>query len=233
MAKIEEYLEEYLKDLKPVTISNSLDEVFEGFRVYNNFTFLPILDDEKKALGILKEADFKHYVYSPYGKDLLKNSALNKSLKDFIHVTPICEIDDPIDYILDCFLKDSDYECIIITKNAKYLGILKANDIVAIMNQRLLKIKEINSISKAIVTTNDQINTPLSVIIGRASLLPKFINQGKNSKVLEAIDIIKEQAFRIRYTLDYLKNLKEVKSKEYKLDGVEMIDFDYSKRKVP
>jgi len=91
-----------------------------------------------------------------------------------------------------------------------------------------LEKKELDSITKAAVTANDQINTPLGVIIGRAAILANLIPD--EEKVHKNLDIIKAQAYRIRETLDEMKKITKIKEKEYKLEGITMLDLEISKK---
>lgn len=90
--------------------------------------------------------------------------------------------------------------------------------------QEKLELKELESITKAAVTANDQINTPLGVIIGRSTLLSGLLPDDKN--VQKNLTAIKEQAYRIKDTLNEMKKITKIKEKDYKLDGVKMIDLD-------
>lgn len=91
--------------------------------------------------------------------------------------------------------------------------------------ERLEK-RELESITKAAVTANDQINTPLGVIIGRATILSSLIPNDENIK--KNLDVIRDQAYRIKETLNEMKRITKIKEKEYKLDGIRMIDLERS-----
>lgn len=94
-------------------------------------------------------------------------------------------------------------------------------------NERLER-KELESITMAAVTANDQINTPLGVIIGRATILGSMLPG--NEKALKNIEIIKSQSHRIKETLDEMKKITKIKEKDYKLGGIKMLDLEVSHR---
>ena len=73
--------------------------------------------------------------------------------------------------------------------------------------QEKLEMKELESITKAAVTANDQINTPLGVIIGRATLLSGMVADNDNAQ--KNLNVIKEQAYRIKETLNEMKKNTE------------------------
>ncbi len=86
-----------------------------------------------------------------------------------------------------------------------------------------LERKELESINKIAVTANDQINTPLGVIIGRVTILESLVQN--NETIYKNLKIIREQSYRIHSILRTMKNLTKIKIKDYKLDGVDMIDI--------
>lgn len=91
-----------------------------------------------------------------------------------------------------------------------------------------LERKELESITMAAVTANDQINTPLGVIIGRATILGSMFPE--DEKAQKNIDVIKNQSYRIKDTLDEMKKITKIKEKEYKLDGMKMLDLEASRK---
>ncbi len=114
-----------------------------------------------------------------------------------------------------------------ITENSSVIGSVIINkDMTQVekYEQERLEKRELESITKAAVTANDQINTPLNVIIGRASILSSLLPENEN--IGKNVDIIKEQAHRIKNTLNEMKKITKVREKDYKLDGVRMIDLD-------
>ncbi len=82
---------------------------------------------------------------------------------------------------------------------------------------------QLEAITKATVTANDQINTPLGVIIGRAKIIEALYKD--DEKISKNLDIIKEQSFRIKNTLDKMKKMTKLKFKDYKLTDVTMLDL--------
>ncbi len=135
-----------------------------------------------------------------------------------------------------CFIKNSDENDIhfsatishIIENNAIVGSVIINKDMTEVerYEQEKLEKKELESITKAAVTANDQINTPLGVIIGRASMLSGMVENDQN--VQKNIQVIKEQAYRIKETLNEMKKITKIKDKDYKIEGVKMIDLDRS-----
>ena len=132
-------------------------------------------------------------------------------------------------YIMNSEKRDVHFSATLrhITENSSVVGSVIINkDMTQVekFEQERLEKRELESITKAAVTANDQINTPLNVIIGRASILFSLLPENEN--IRKNVDIIKEQAHRIKNTLNEMKKITKVREKDYKLDGVRMIDLD-------
>jgi len=91
-------------------------------------------------------------------------------------------------------------------------------------NARLQRIETINQTA---ITTNHEINNPLQAIVSSAELI---LNECPDSEIQmkERINIILENAGRIRTVTKKLENMIEVSSKEYTAGGPEMIDINLS-----
>jgi PAS domain S-box-containing protein len=131
-------------------------------------------------------------------------------------------------YIADADKKDIHFSSTIshIFENDEIIGSVIINkDMTEVEKYEMEKLekKELESITKAAVTANDQINTPLGVIIGRAAILNTLLPNDEN--IQKNLQVIKEQAFRIKETLNEMKEITKIKDKDYKLDGVKMIDL--------
>lgn len=144
-----------------------------------------------------------------------------------------CKSDKVIPNI-PCYIRNSENQKISINatvspifENKETIGFIIINkDMTEIekFEKERLERKELESITNAAVTANDQINTPLGVIIGRAEILKKFVKD--DSKARKNIETIKEQAYRIRNTMDEMKKLTAIKTKNYKLNGITMLDLN-------
>ena len=117
-----------------------------------------------------------------------------------------------------------------ISDNSKIIGSIIINkdmtEVEKYEKEKLAK-NALESITKAAVTANDQINTPLGVIIGRATILSSYLPA--DDKFQKNLETIKEQSYRIKETLNEMKEITKIKEKDYKLDGVKMIDLDQKK----
>jgi len=212
--------------IEPIPESKGLSIIFDVFKRCKFNAYFPIVNERNQPIGLIHENDFKQYVYAPFGKELLFSRSLKKELKDFIIPCPVAEIDVSLDKILELFSFDHNqhHDGIIITENGYYIGFLTSSAILKIVNKRNLKIKQLESINMVAVTAGDQINTPLGVIIGRATIIASML-KCDDHQITKNINLIKEQAYRIKRTVDAIKNIKVIQDKDYKLDDLKMLDL--------
>lgn len=212
----------YIEAIPDNTGLNYLFDIFKKCKMNDVF---PVIDSMNYPIGVIHEYDFKEYVYSPFGKDILKNRSVRRDLKSFVRDCPIVEIGESLDTILGNYGYMGNHVGVIVTENRHYVGFLTSSAILKIVNKRNLDIKQLESINMIAVTAGDQINTPLSVIIGRAAIIPMLMKTD-NQEILKNLSIIKQQAYRIKKTVEAMKNIKTIKDKDYKLDDLKMLDLN-------
>lgn len=122
--------------------SESLDSVFECFRRDPRRTFFPVLNANDEPRGILHEYHVKQLSYHPFGRDLLKNKLYEKSISHFVTAAPIADLDTPAEQLLDVFTGMGGNECVILTENMRYAGILSASSLLKIINEKRLRAAE-------------------------------------------------------------------------------------------
>ncbi|MCR6631865.1 MAG: GGDEF domain-containing protein [Magnetospirillum sp.] len=112
-------------------------------------TIIPVVDKHGQPLGILHERTLKNIAYTAYGRDLVVNKALGRSLRDFMLHCPIAEISTSLDQILAIFSTNDDTEGVIVTEQLCYVGFLSARSIIrAIHEKTLATAREANPLTK-------------------------------------------------------------------------------------
>jgi len=188
--------------------------------VGKNKTILKVNKALLDILGLDPDSFIGHELYKLYSKN---------SAKDIIEaIDSKRNIANISCYIANSEKADIHFSSTIshIYENEELIGSVIINkDMTEVEKYELEKLekKELESITKAAVTANDQINTPLGVIIGRATILSTLLPDDDN--ILKNLQVIKEQAFRIKDTLSEMKKITKITDKDYKLDGVKMIDL--------
>ncbi len=119
---------------------HSIPHLFEVFRTHKSVTYLPVVNSNHEPLGIVSEKDLKEYVYSPYGKDLLKNQRLGMTLLNFLTKMPVAEITTEVEKILEICTMNKNCEAIIVTENGRYIGYLSMLALLNVLNEKNLTI---------------------------------------------------------------------------------------------
>ena len=131
-----------IEQLPGIRESESLEAVFDLFRRDPTRTFFPVLNANDEPRGILHEYHLKELSYHPFGRDLIKNKLYQKSLSHYVTMAPIADLDTPAEQLLNIFADMGGNECVILTENMRYAGILYASSLLKIINEKRLKTAE-------------------------------------------------------------------------------------------
>ncbi|SDN89048.1 GGDEF domain-containing protein [Phyllobacterium sp. OV277] len=124
----------------PVVHENDdLDNVFELFRKNPQQSFFPVLGANDEPRGVLHEYHVKAMIYHPFGRDLLKNRIYQRGISHFVTGTPIADLDTPAEQMLKIFAGIDGSDCVILTENLRYAGVLSASSLLKIINEKQLK----------------------------------------------------------------------------------------------
>lgn len=128
-----------LTSVPPIRADAAMTEVFELFRLNPRNTFFPVVNALNQPLGIVREADIKQFVYSQYGKDLLKNKSLRSLLADLVVRCPMADVNVPAEKILDLFSVGREDEGLLIVQDLRYVGFLSASALLKIIHEKSLR----------------------------------------------------------------------------------------------
>lgn len=119
----------------------------------------------------------------------------------------------------------------IVNAEGEYIGLsVIERDVAPVKALESEKIKSarLRAITQTAVTANDQINTPLGVILGYAQLLQRTIpHLGPADNA--ALDVIQQQVLKIKGIMNKLKLMSDPIVKNYSIEGVTMLDLTQSK----
>ncbi len=91
-----------------------------------------------------------------------------------------------------------------------------------------IKSARLRAITQTAVTANDQINTPLGVIMGYSQLLQRKL-PSLTAEDEQALDIIQQQALKIKSIMNKLKLMSDPIVKNYSIEGITMLDLNNSR----
>ncbi|MGE5504871.1 MAG: EAL domain-containing protein, partial [Actinomycetota bacterium] len=135
--------------VEPVAVDSPMTLVFERLAKDLAHTLIPVVDRRRQPLGIVRERNLKNFAYSTFGKDLIANKGLGRSLRDFLVHCPIAEISTSLDQMLAIFSTNEEAEGIILTDQMQYVGFLSARSIIrAIHEKTLANAREANPLTK-------------------------------------------------------------------------------------
>lgn len=137
-------------DTPPAIRSDApLREVFERFARHPNSSYIPVVDTMGRPLGILCERNLKNYAYSTYGKDLIANKQLGRTLLDFLVRCPTTDLGTPLDQMLAIYAGADEADGILMTREMVYHGFLSAGSLVRAMHERTVtRAREQNPLTK-------------------------------------------------------------------------------------
>ncbi|MBF0563186.1 MAG: EAL domain-containing protein, partial [Alphaproteobacteria bacterium] len=131
-------LREELTLIPAVKVRDPMTTVFQFFRSAKEHAFLPVLDDRRQPIGIIREIDLRDVIYSRFGKDLLHNKALHRGLVDFLRPCPVCDINTEAEKILEIFSGAANPPGIILVDDFAYVGVLTAASLLRVINEKNL-----------------------------------------------------------------------------------------------
>lgn len=127
-----------LEQLPTLSIDAPMQQVFDLFRQHVEQSYFPILANSGRPLGLLQERDIKRFIYSSYGRELLANRALRKTLTDFLRPCPIVDINAPAELILEVYAASDHPPGVIVTEDSKYHGFLSQGALLRLIEQQNL-----------------------------------------------------------------------------------------------
>jgi diguanylate cyclase (GGDEF)-like protein len=131
-----------IEQVPAVNEASGLDSVFELFRKSPQRSFFPVLNANGEPRGVLHEYHVKEMIYHPFGRDLLKNHIYQRHIAHFVSPAPIADLETPAEEMLKIFAGMDGSDCVILTENMRYAGILSASSLLKIINEKQLKLAQ-------------------------------------------------------------------------------------------
>jgi diguanylate cyclase (GGDEF)-like protein len=122
-----------VEPLMPLSVEASLADVFEIFERNPRQTMIPIIDAGRMPRGIVRERDIKPFIYSRFGRELLRNKALGFGLKNFVCSAVVADINSPFDPLLELSGSDAN-DAIIVIDQMAYCGVLPTTGLLKLSN---------------------------------------------------------------------------------------------------
>ncbi|WP_316976294.1 GGDEF domain-containing protein [Shumkonia mesophila] len=110
--------------------------VLRYFQRFRDTRVVPVVDGQGCPVGIIREADFKEFSYSLYGRELLQNPHLRPNLGRFLRRCPAVEETEPVEQILKVFANADTKEGVIVTRKMSYVGFLEGHALLEMLNEK-------------------------------------------------------------------------------------------------
>lgn len=128
-----------LEFTEPVPIGSNAFDVFTRFQT-GTAQFMPVVNHTGEPVGIIREASFKRFAYSRFGRELLQNKAARGKLEDFMDKIPVVDIHSTTEHILEVFSLHKGVEAILISENMRYAGHLSARSLLGVLHEKNIAI---------------------------------------------------------------------------------------------
>jgi diguanylate cyclase (GGDEF)-like protein len=125
--------------LPTVRENDSTEVAFALFREHPLQSYFPVVDEQNMPVGIIHEQQLKFYIYQPYGRELLRNKAFQRRVGDFATRSPFASLGSEAELLLEAFASGDGGQCLILTENMRYAGVLSAASLLRIINEKQLK----------------------------------------------------------------------------------------------
>ncbi|KQS59393.1 diguanylate cyclase [Rhizobium sp. Leaf371] len=127
-----------VEPLPTVQESASLDTIFELFRTSPRQAFFPVVNANNEPRGIIHEYHLKEMIYHPFGRDLLQNKDYQRRVSSFSTPAPVADVNMPAHEMLDIFTGANGSDCLILTENMRYAGVLSSASLLRIISEKQL-----------------------------------------------------------------------------------------------
>ncbi|MEJ8629727.1 CBS domain-containing protein [Sphingomonas sp. I4] len=109
-----------------IAAGETLTAAIALFRQYPDMRLLPVLDDDHRPVGAIRERDVKGLLYNPFGHALLQNPDFGASFTGYVRAHPCCEQDLPLGEKLALHADWDAPDALILTDRGRFAGLLDA-----------------------------------------------------------------------------------------------------------
>ena len=119
--------------------NDSIESVFEMFRMNPEHSYFPVLNVNDEPRGIIRETQLKEFIYHPFGRDLLKNRDYLRPVSFFVKDAPVVSLDSDTGDLVSAFANMDGCLCVLLTENMRYAGAISAASLIRILNEKQIK----------------------------------------------------------------------------------------------
>ena len=187
-------------EIEAVPFTASMYEIFDCFRNHREWPVLPVVDEQRRVLGVVREYDLREFAYAQFGRDLIKR----QTLQDFLQPVLVLSVDVSEKELLDSSAQNPSPDGIVLTEGGKYRAVLLSQAVLRLFEQqhldtevRLVQAQKMEAIGTLAGGIAHDLNNILTPILGYAELMCLLRKRG-DSIDQEVIDQIVISAVRAR-----------------------------------
>lgn len=125
-------IESHILKIEGTYIENHMDKILEVLKKNSHAEVFPILDQDKRVLGMIREKKIKRYLLAPFGNEFLKK----KTVRDLMDIAIIADINVNVNRLIEILSLNDEVEFTIITCDGKYKGYLDKNAVIKIISEK-------------------------------------------------------------------------------------------------
>lgn len=131
-----ELLRSFMLETQPIRNTIKAMDLMAFFQENNDISIVPVINRHGEPLGIVRDSDFKAFIYTPFGRELLQNPSNKAFLSHFLHRCPSADISTSLPELLETFVAADTIDGLILTEDGRYLGVLDQSALLRAVNER-------------------------------------------------------------------------------------------------
>ena len=126
----------YLLDTPALPSDINPVDILTYFQHNPDISLVPVVNQNGEPLGVVRDSEFKSFIYTPFGRELLQNPANRTNIKRFLRRCPVADIRTSLSELLETFVNTKAIDGVILTENGRYLGVLDQSALLHAVNER-------------------------------------------------------------------------------------------------
>ncbi|WP_245835222.1 GGDEF domain-containing protein [Thalassospira mesophila] len=131
-----ELLRSFMIEAQAVPDTIKPNDILDFFQRNADSTIVPVINRRDEPVGIIRDSDFKAFIYTPFGRELLQNPSNRAYMSRFLRRCPSADIRTSLSELLETFVAADTLDGLILTEDGRYLGVLDQRALLRAVNER-------------------------------------------------------------------------------------------------